>query len=100
VKTRQHLPEVGPVLQLALRDPNELEVNSEPLGVAGDHGGFSLSAVFPVLRNGRGSRAGRTQQGWNDTSSSSRLCVTPGLSIFAVACAAALGIVVGRRLAE
>lgn len=110
VETRQHLPEAGPVLQLALRDPDELEFVPEPLSTAEDRESFSpiraarasFSSVAamvgvpprPVLRNGSGAMRSR-QYG---SGSSSPLFST--LSIVAVACAAAVGIIVGRRLAE
>lgn len=110
VETRQHLPEAGPVLQLALRDPEELEVVPEPLSAAEDRASFSLMraafaslplAFFPVLRNGAGSGSARfQQQRWQNASSSTHVSAASSFSIVAVACAAALGVIVGRHLAE
>lgn len=105
VEMRQHLPEAGPVLQLALRDPDELELVPEPLSTADDRNGFSPTAaaraVLPVLRNGMGRGSTRSpQQGWRNGALSPRDVAASSFSIVAIACAAALGVAVGRRLAE
>lgn len=105
VETRQYTPEAGPVLQLALRDPDELELVPDPLGAAEDRNSFSpiaaARAVLPVLRNGAGRGSARSpQHGLRNDVSSPHGFAASSLSIVAVACAATLGVVVGRRLAE
>lgn len=110
VETRQHLPEAGPVLQLALRDPDELDFLPEPLGTAEDRGSrsplraarlsSSAAAAGPLLRNGEGSGSSRGGSGQQPLRSGAFSPSASTLSLIAVACAAALGVVVGRRLAE